>query len=272
MGRPPRINRDQILEAARAVFVSRGFEATTLAEVGRRIGVTPAAILRHFTSKQELFLSAMTSGIAIPSFLDELAETDASQDPRVVLRRFAHQVVPFVRGVVSAAIAMQMHLASQTTIALPFGAADEQSPPRRALRVITDYFRRAIAAGVVHARDPRALALMFMGQLQGYVFVHEVLNVTPVLPLDAYLDALLDLWTGGAIDERAAGGTRARKQTKAPRANHSGAADTRRRRRDPVVDARRAPAETARPLRNARGADGERRVSRRRTRDPRSHR
>lgn len=272
MGRPPRISRDQILDAARAVFTARGFEGTTLAEVGKRLGVTPAAILRHFPTKQELFMSAMTGGVVSPPFLGELAETDAHEDPRVVLRHFAEQAVPFVRRVVGTAIAVQMHLASKTTLALPFGVEDEQSPPRLALRTITDYFRRAIAAGVIRGRNPRALALFFMGQLQSYVFMHEVLNVSPAIPLDAYLDALFDLWVDGAIVRRAAGGTRARKQAKAPREDRPRGGDPRHRDRDVAVDARAASAETARSRRNAGGADGERGVARRRPRDPRPRR
>ena len=61
MGRPPRISRDQILAAARRNFSTRGFAATTLAEIAAEIDVTPAAILRHFDSKQELFHAAMSS-------------------------------------------------------------------------------------------------------------------------------------------------------------------------------------------------------------------
>ena len=271
MGRPPRISRDQILETARAVFISRGFDGTTLAAVGKRLGVTPAAILRHFPSKQDLFMSAMAGGALIPPFLDELAAMDAAEDPRVVLRRFAEQVVPFLRRVIGAAIAVQMHLASQTTLKLPFSPEDEQSPPRMALRVITDYFRRCIDAGDMRGRDPRALALFFMGQLQSYVFAHEVLHVSPAIPLDAYLDSLIDLWAGGAIDARAAGGIGARK-AKAPRPSRPGDPDPRRRHGAALLDARAASPEAARPRRNARGKDGERRLPGRRTRHPRSRR
>jgi AcrR family transcriptional regulator len=266
MGRRPRISREQILETARAEFTARGFDGTTLAEVGKRLGVTAAAILRHFPSKQELFTSSVVAADAgVPAFLDDLAATRGTEDPRVVLRRFAEQAVPFVRRIVGAAIAVQMHVASrQTTVALPFAPNDDHSPPRRALRVISDYFRRAAKAGAIRTDNPRALALLFMGQLQSYVLMHEVLKVTPVIPLEDYLDALIDLWVDGGI--------RARQEAKAPRQIDPRGSAARRRRRDPAVDARPAKAAAARPRRHTRGADGERRLARRRPRDPRSDR
>lgn len=270
MGRPPRISRDQILDAARRAFVARGFAGTTLADVAKDVGVTPAALLRHFESKQELFAAA-TSGreIAVPPGIEELAAVDASADPRVVLRRLAEQVVPFVQNVIGTAIAVQMHLrARQTTVVVPFDTGSAETPPRRGLRILSDYFRRAMDAGTIRRGNPRAMALLFMGQLQSYVFIHQVLNVTPVYPLHDYLDALIDLWTSGAVES---GGTRARK-TKPVREDRGGDRHPRRRNRDAAVHPPGETAKAARPGRNAGGADGQRRVARRRPRDPRSRR
>jgi AcrR family transcriptional regulator len=270
MGRPPRIHRQQILEAARVAFTDRGFASTTLADIARPIGVTPAAILRHFTSKQELFAASMSGrDVKIPEFLDELATADTATDPRVVLRRFAEQFVPFVAAVIRPAIAVQMHMASrQTTVVVPFDTEDEETPPRRGLRVLSEYFQRAMDAGVVRRGDPRAMALLFAGQLQSYVFIHFVLNITPVYPLDKYVDALLDLWVEGAIVR---GGTRARKTPDSQEARPT-ARDRRPRRGGTGVLARAEKAEAAGSRRNDRGANGQRRVARGRTRRTRPRR
>lgn len=263
MARPPRITREQILAAARRAFAARGFAGTTLADVARDVGVTPGALLRYFPSKQELFAAA-TSGrdIVLPPALAELESIDASSDPRPVLHRLAEEVVPFIESVIGTAIAVQMHQhAQQTTVVLPFDTGSDEIPPRRALRILSGYFGRAMNACVIRPGDPRAMALLFLGQLQSYVFMHHVLRVTPLYPLPDYIDALLDLWTGGAV---VPGGSRAR-TTKAAREDRSGDGDSRRRRGDAAVPARTAEAEAARPRRNARGADSERGVARRRT-------
>ena len=276
MGRPPRISRDQILDAARAAFTRRGFDATTLADIAAALSVTPAAILRHFPSKQELFTAAMSArGIQLPPFLEELAHADPAADPRVVLRRFAAQMIPFVSNIIRPAIAVHMHMAArQTTVVVPFDTAAEETPPRRGIRILTDYFARAMEAGTVRRADPLATALLFVGQLQAYVFLHHVLNVTPAYPLEDYLDAQIDLWVEGAlvVDRAAArpGGTRARK--KSPAKDHRGRGGPRRRDGGAAVHARAAKAEAARPRRDAGGKDGDRGVPRRRTRVPRPRR
>lgn len=259
MGRPPRITREQILEASRAAFQARGFAATTLADIAKALDVTPAAILRHFDSKQALFSAAMSSqGIAVPEFITALAQLDPRSDPRVALAEFAKHVVPFLMDIIRSAIAVQMHA---TTLVVPFDTHSEEIPPRRAIRFLGDYFARAMKAGTIRRADPHALALLFVGQLQAYVFFHQVLGVTPVYPLDDYIDALIALWSEGVL----LGGTRAEENDpRARRPRRSGG--------DAAVPARTAKTKTARPRRNAGGPDGERGVAGRRPRGPRSRR
>ncbi|HVE71491.1 MAG TPA: TetR/AcrR family transcriptional regulator [Thermoanaerobaculia bacterium] len=258
MARPPRITRTQILDASRTAFQARGFAATTLADIARTLDVTPAAILRHFDSKQALFSAAMsTRAIAVPDFALALTKLDPKSDPRVVLADFAKRLVPFLTDIIRSAIAVQMHA---TTLVVPFDPHDEEVPPRRVIRLLGDYFTRAMKAGTIRRADPRALALLFLGQLQAYVFFHQILGVTPAYPLDDYVDALIALWSEGVL-----GGTRGEESH--PRAGRAGRSDG-----GAAVHARAAKTEAARPRRNAGGADGERRVPGRRPSGPRSRR
>ena len=113
MGRPERVTRDQVLKAAREAFADRGFEATTLASIGRRIGVSPAAILRHAPTKAALFAAAIEAGYAddaLPSAF--LEECDGTENPLLVLRRFASSLVPFIEGRMGETIATWMRLRS----------------------------------------------------------------------------------------------------------------------------------------------------------------
>lgn len=265
MGRPPRISREQLLDAARRVFAEQGFDGATLADVAAPLGVTPAAILRYYPSKQALFTAAMSSaGVGVPPYVEELAAVDASEDPRIVLRRFAEQFVPFVMKVIRPSIAVSMHHSARaTTVVVPFDTESDESPSRRGLRLVTDYFRRAMEAGVIRRADPRATAILFISHLHSYVFLHQVLNVSPVYPLDQYLDALFDLWVHGAIVSRKPGGNRARSE-KSAETDRAARGDRPRRDRNAAVHAQAERAEAARPRRNVGGEDGERRVPRRR--------
>lgn len=54
MGRPPRIDRDQVLAAALALADEHGLEQLTMAAVAERLAVTPMALYRHVANKADL--------------------------------------------------------------------------------------------------------------------------------------------------------------------------------------------------------------------------
>src|SRR5215218_6691611 len=120
MGRPPRITRPQLLTTAAAVFAPKGYEATTLADIARELGVTAAAVLRHVDSKQALFAEAMRPrDIKVPDFVSALADVDPATDPRIVLRGFAESFVPFVQNTIAANLAVYMHQSARSFV-IPF--------------------------------------------------------------------------------------------------------------------------------------------------------
>src|SRR6478752_10748614 len=52
-------SRRSLLDAAGALFHARGYEATTVREIGERAGVDPALIARYFGSKEALYLAVL---------------------------------------------------------------------------------------------------------------------------------------------------------------------------------------------------------------------
>ncbi|MGH9366594.1 MAG: TetR/AcrR family transcriptional regulator [Thermoanaerobaculia bacterium] len=206
MGRRPRVSRDQVLRAAREAFAERGFDGTTLAAIGSRLDLSPAALLRHAPTKEALFRDAMATGEAegaLPS--DFLAEVPAREDPARALRRLAMTLVPFIERKMGESIAHFLRASTEEearTVRLPFDPRKKSSPPARVVAALEEYFRRARAAGRLRLRDPRAGALSFVGALQSYVFLHRVLRISPPIPLPRYLDTLLEIWARGAFSPR----------------------------------------------------------------------
>src|SRR5688500_13312999 len=98
MGRRARVSRDGVLAAAREAFAERGYDGTTLAAIGARVGLSPAALLRHAPNKEALFSAAMSApGQELPP-IEFLARTDGREDPARVLRSLAFAVVPFLES------------------------------------------------------------------------------------------------------------------------------------------------------------------------------
>jgi AcrR family transcriptional regulator len=261
MGRPPRIDRDQLLQTAQRFFTTKGFAATTLADIAGELSVTPAAILRHVDSKQALFAEAMsTVTVDPPACILDLATTDASADPRPVLRRIAKEFVPFARGIIASRIVVEMHERAHPAIVLPFRPDDASNPARRGIPILIDYFRRACAAGTIRIDDPQAAALLFIGSLHSYIIFHELIRLTPVYPLDKYIDALLDLWTNGGIGNPE-GGTVGPREKKSGSNRDSDRRAVRSGSRSVAVRARDKKAKADDPVGNNRGKDGPRRVA-----------
>src|SRR5437868_1446667 len=149
MGRPPRIRRDELLETARAVFAVKGFEGTTLSDIASEMGVTPAALLRHVSSKQELFRLAMLRRVtAPPEFILALANVDASTNPCIVSCK-SHP-----NRIRSAATSMRSSICGPAAQSLEVNVA---KPPSRLARIaIVLVIIVAIAATLLYMRARRA--------------------------------------------------------------------------------------------------------------------
>ena len=57
---PPVATKDRILDAAEALFMEHGFEATSLRSITAAAAVNLAAVNYHFGSKEELFQAVLT--------------------------------------------------------------------------------------------------------------------------------------------------------------------------------------------------------------------
>jgi AcrR family transcriptional regulator len=203
MGRRPKITRDDVMKAARATFAERGFEGATLAAIAARLDVSPAALLRHAATKEELFHACMASGESFPIPVAFLAELRGDEDPFAVLRRVAETLVPFLEQRFDETIARWMRSKSQDEtrgFPFPFDPAQGPTPPQRVLALLEGYLQRASAAGRIRTADPLATALVFLGSLQSYVSLHRLARILdPPLPLDRYLNTLFEIWGRGAL-------------------------------------------------------------------------
>ena len=209
------MTRGQVLQAAREAFAERGFDGTTLTQIAARLGVSPAALLRHSPTKEALFGAAMAAAEpALPLPIGFLDRLDGSEDPAVVLRAIAERAIPVLEATFAETIVGWLHArrpaaGGPISIPFPFDPRSEGSPPRQAFRAIEKYMRKAVRAGRLRIADVRAAATAFQGALFAYVAFHRLFGILdPPLPLDRYLDTLIAIWTGGAIGRAPAAGRR----------------------------------------------------------------
>lgn len=66
-GERARARPREILDAARNLFASKGFETTRMDEVAAAVGVTKPAVYRYFPGKDQLISALLEQDLAIPS-------------------------------------------------------------------------------------------------------------------------------------------------------------------------------------------------------------
>ena len=89
-------SREALLDAATALFEARGYQATTVRDIGERAAVDPALIARYFGGKEGLYLATLAQA-------ERPADAD---DPHALLERMLRRTEtrglgPVSRGMVS---------------------------------------------------------------------------------------------------------------------------------------------------------------------------
>jgi len=91
IGRPPRFNREEVLNRAMHVFWQKGFEGASLTDLTIAMGIEPASLYKAFGNKEALFEQVLTRYVAGPvAFMhDALQEPTAFAVAEQILRRTA---------------------------------------------------------------------------------------------------------------------------------------------------------------------------------------
>jgi len=188
MARPQSITDDEVLAAARAVFLDRGATAT-VEEVAARCGVGEATVFRRFPTKQALFIAAMDTEHELDWARVIEPEAMAGREIRAVLIDLAHATVQSGRKIFPL-ILMKM--------SNPALIQRDRPPPRvtKTIEILTAFFGKEIEAGRIHARDPRVAARIWMGALQHLITFDAFMKPADNLPPETLIEGLVDFFCG----------------------------------------------------------------------------
>lgn len=187
------VGPDVILRAARRTFAKRGYDATSVREVARELGVDAALIAHHFGAKETLWLAVVAQivELAAPLF-DALRALRASSLPhRDRVRRALELCVD--------------HEFAEPDIGMFFSTAATEEGARldrlqeRLVRPYHDamfpLLAEAVEAGAIRPVDPNVLFFMIASAIGMTVsYSHMMLEFTslPTRP-EAFRQAVLDV-------------------------------------------------------------------------------
>ena len=183
--------RAGILTAAADLFRQRGYRATTLDDIARRIGVSKPTLYGYFRSKEELLAAIFHRAMSL--FERDLGAIRASgDDPVTKLRRV-------IRFHVGAVIAERSFLAV-------FFSEEANLPPKlgRAIRVRKARYDRAVRAiveagirnGSVRVANPRLLVFALLGMAN---WVYQWYDAAGQWDADTIADGFIALLEPGYV-------------------------------------------------------------------------
>lgn len=80
--------RQEILAAAKRLYLSQGFTATPMRQIAREVGITPAAIYNHYPSKDGLFTALLQSIAPYDELFALFGRIEAGSAEELVRRAF----------------------------------------------------------------------------------------------------------------------------------------------------------------------------------------
>lgn len=94
-GRPKASSRETLAEAACELFLERGYDATSVADITQRAGVSRSSFFNYFTSKSDVLWSGVDERISEAiSALSSLAVSAAGDSVRGILRGVVRDFEP----------------------------------------------------------------------------------------------------------------------------------------------------------------------------------
>jgi AcrR family transcriptional regulator len=153
------VYRQHIFDGAEHVFAERGFEATKVQDISKRVGLSMGTIYAIFASKEDLFRAILDErGRELLQLARDVAGT--KRPPRETLRALSEAYIGYF---VTHPNFLRMHLREGTSWVLsPTAGTDSRAQLWNDIHAQqTDIFRRGIAAGVFVAEQPGYLAKLF---------------------------------------------------------------------------------------------------------------
>jgi TetR/AcrR family transcriptional regulator, transcriptional repressor for nem operon len=78
--------REYIIDQAYKLFLSRSYEAVSISEISKAIGLTKGALYHHFTNKEDLFKAVIDKYLPLEKYFNPVAESSLKEYIEVVIK------------------------------------------------------------------------------------------------------------------------------------------------------------------------------------------
>ncbi|WP_139979623.1 TetR/AcrR family transcriptional regulator [Nocardioides litoris] len=162
----PGYDQETVLRRAIALFNERGYDATSVADLARDLGISKSAVFHHVSSKEDLLAAALDEALdGLSAAIDAAAEH--AEDDATAYQRLRATVEESVR-------ILAAHLPAVTLLLRVRGNSPVEQDALRRRRVIDEKLavlvREAVAAGDLRADlDPEVISRLLFGTVNSLV-------------------------------------------------------------------------------------------------------
>lgn len=167
MARKQKITNQQILAAAREVFLQQGFGGSTV-EIAQIAGISEASIFKRFSTKEELFFSAM--GLPErPLWIKELENLCGRGNLKENLIQVCLQILEFYSEVLPRFIMLRSRGS-----ALPEPWNITEPGPMQDIKVLTSFLEQEISLSRLRPVNAKIVAHILVGTLMNYILLEQI--------------------------------------------------------------------------------------------------
>ena len=194
---PPATKAEQVVQAARRLFMERGYGATSMEAVAREAGVSKATLYAHFAGKAELFSAIVAA--ECHRFVPTVDESEVDRLPvSDALIRIGRRFLDLL--ISPPALAAYRVVVAETPRFPELGRAFYDAGPAITLSALAGYLERATARGELAVADPHTGAALLIGMIRSYPQLRRLLGVAEAMSeadRDRHVRAAVELFLGG---------------------------------------------------------------------------
>ncbi|MFT8871474.1 MAG: TetR/AcrR family transcriptional regulator [Sporolactobacillus sp.] len=181
--------QQQILEAAKSLFIEKGFAETSIDDIRLRAGVSKQTIYSYYDGKAALLFGAINQQLNRMSNDDFLAKLsrlqfDTPEQVEASLARFAIDLLDQFMQIDYLKIA---RVVVAEIVRFPeLGRLFRDAVPLHVLHTVEQVLALANQSSVIHIDNPQLAARSFIGTIITYIFIDGVLsgNDAPLRPTE----------------------------------------------------------------------------------------
>ena len=165
--------RQQILETASDLFLTKGFHETSMDDIADIAGVSKQTVYSHFNRKEDLFVTVIQRRCASHNLSPSLF---TSQRPcRDVLMEMSQHFVELVMN--EGAVKLLRTCVGGAEIHPDVAQMFYRAAPQEVTAMLADYLARQTALGVLQVDNPQNAARQLLFMLKGDAHLRTLLNL-----------------------------------------------------------------------------------------------